>query len=195
MADIPKPQQIYRHFKGNLYQIISIAEHTETGEQMVVYQALYGDFKVYTRPLSGFMEKLDRAKYPQATQEHRFEPAVKEKEEQAVQKEREAEIRQSSGAEPVNPPEQKGQGADLGIEEEARALNIDPLVIQFLDAGSYEERLDILSSLHYRITDDMINTMALSIDVEIEEGDIEERYVQLRKCLLLYDKFECTRLR
>ena len=73
--------------------------------------------------------------------------------------------------------------------------NIDPLVLQFLDAGTYEERLDILASLHHRITDDMINTMAMAVDIEVKEGDIEERYAELRKCLLLYDKFECTRLR
>ena len=41
----------------------------------------------------------------------------------------------------------------------------------------------------------MINTMAISIDVEVEEGEIEDRYEELRRCLLLYDKFECTRLR
>ena len=41
----------------------------------------------------------------------------------------------------------------------------------------------------------MINTMAMAVDIEVKEGDIEERYAELRKCLLLYDKFECTRLR
>ena len=57
---IPKAQEIYRHFKGNLYQIVTIAEHTETGEQMVVYQAMYGERGVWVRPKSMFEEVIER---------------------------------------------------------------------------------------------------------------------------------------
>lgn len=92
-------------------------------------------------------------------------------------------------------PESSSSSAESEQRENEEIPNIDPLVLQFLDAGTYEERLDILASLHHRITDDMINTMAMAVDIEVKEGDIEERYAELRKCLLLYDKFECTRLR
>ena len=91
--------------------------------------------------------------------------------------------------------ESSSSPAESEQRENEEIPNIDPLVLQFLDAGTYEERLDILASLHHRITDDMINTMAMAVDIEVKEGDIEERYAELRKCLLLYDKFECTRLR
>lgn len=55
----PKKGEFYRHFKGNEYEILAIAKHSETLEEMVVYQALYGEQEVYVRPLSMFMETVN----------------------------------------------------------------------------------------------------------------------------------------
>lgn len=65
---------IYRHFKGGIYQIKTLAKHSETGETMVVYQAMKPPFEVWVRPLSMFVERLDPADYPDAGQELRFVP-------------------------------------------------------------------------------------------------------------------------
>ncbi len=71
--DIPKSQEIYRHFKGNMYRILNIAEHTETGEKLVIYQSVDDESKIYARPLDMFMSTVDREKYPDAEQSMRFE--------------------------------------------------------------------------------------------------------------------------
>ena len=170
MAFVPKAHEIYKHFKGGLYQITAVAEHTETGEQLVVYQALYGDFKTYARPLDMFTSKVDREKYPDAGQEYRFELQGPEAERQKAE------------------PEKKPQASE-------GELALDPMVLEFLDSDDYEQKLNILAGLHHRITDDMITTMAMACDVEVDEGDTEERFESLKNCLLTLEKYECNRLR
>ena len=49
----------YKHYKGNLYEVIGIAHHSETLEDMVVYRALYNDFDLWVRPLSMFLENVE----------------------------------------------------------------------------------------------------------------------------------------
>lgn len=64
------PKGRYRHFKGNEYELLDFAKDSETGETMVVYRALYGDGELWVRPLSMWLEPIERdgVVYP-----HRFE--------------------------------------------------------------------------------------------------------------------------
>lgn len=50
---------IYRHYKGNLYQVLHTARHSESSEWLVVYRALYGDYGVWVRPLAMFCESVE----------------------------------------------------------------------------------------------------------------------------------------
>ena len=172
MRENPKPYEIYKHFKGNLYQILTIAKDSEDGSLKVVYQALYGSYEVYVRDLSMFMSPVDRAKYPEVTQEYRFERVnVKQ-----VNKDRE---------------EQKAE-----VQETPDATDVlDPMLLQFLDSDTYEEKLNILHMLQPRITQEMLSTMAAALDIEVADGSVEERYEQVKSCLLTFEKYECNRLR
>ena len=196
MREQPKPYEIYRHFKGNLYQILAIAKDSEDGSLKVVYQALYGTFEVYVRDLSMFLSPVDKKMYPEAAQEYRFE-LVDMKKVNTDRKELEPEMSADTDAKPEVFVETVEPEADPGLSENEADVEklLDPMLLQFLDSDTYEEKLHILSALHPRITQDMLNTIAAALDIEVAEGELEERYEQVKSCLLTFEKYECNRLR
>ncbi len=163
----PVEGELYRHFKGGLYRIVTIAQHTETSEGLVIYRSEEDPSKVWARPVVNFLSPVDKVKYPDATQDMRFEKVV---------------AGQTKAA-----PEAKAENA--GTE------GLDPEVEDFLDAKSSSDRLHILASLNHRLTDEMLITMATACDVELPEGDIRTKYQSLRESLIILGKYEGERLR
>lgn len=198
MRPNPKPQEIYRHFRGNVYQIITLARHSEANIKMVVYQQLYAPFEVYVRPLDMFMSKIDTKKYPNEKQIYRFEKIDlrgEDKQEKKTESTTETLNRILSRGKKGNENAAASETTDVMQGGEDVEFELDPGLVEFLDADSYEKKLEILGKLHNRITDDMIDTMAVSLDTEVKDGDIEMRYAEIRNCLLMMERFECNRLR
>ena len=178
---IPRPGEIYIHFKKKAYQIICVASHSETREKMVVYQALYGDFGCYVRPLEMFLSEVDHEKYPEVTQKYRFELADEVKEnapEDTMAKSLE-----------VNP--HQVDIVDLSNDEPA----VSDALLVFLDADTLEEKYEILKSMRDSMTDRLVDDFAVALDIVIPEGNLNIRYQQLLSSVRTMQRFENTRFR
>ena len=175
--------QFYKHFKDKLYQIITVAEHSETGEKMVVYQALYGDFRTYVRPYEMFVSEVDREKYPNVAQKYRFEliksenfgntEAKPEKSEEAVS---------TKEVTAVNEPNPELAG-------------VNPDLLAFLELDTLAEKLEMLRDLRKRMDDRLLDSIAASLDIVVEDGPLQQRYQEVLNCLETMEHFECSRFR
>lgn len=163
MERIPKAGEFYRHFKNKMYQIVTIAKHSETGEDLVIYQALYGDYKVYARPLAMFISEVDHEKYPDVSQTYRFERV-----ELGESESNDASVSKTQSEEP----------------------EVDPKLMAFLDADSFEEKYNLLVSMRDTITDKLIDDIAVVMDVVIPEGDLHKRYEDLKQSIRTRQKYE-----
>ena len=171
MRDI-RQGQFYRHFKDRLYQIVAVAEHSETGEQMVVYQALYGDYRIYVRPYEMFASEVDHEKYPDVTQKYRFELVEFARKQHQVKVETPVQQQQEAGEDTVN-----------------------PILMEFLEADTLEEKMHILAYNRNKMDDNLLNSIAISLDLVVEKETVREKYDEILNCISMMEKFECNRFR
>lgn len=191
---IPKTGEFYRHFKNKLYQIVAVAEHSEDGQQLVIYQALYGDFKVYARPLEMFVSEVDHEKYPEVQQKYRFErieftPATRNDSEMTV-KLVEVQAPVQAAAMEVVAPVQESTEVEASDEERP-----DPGLLAFLDEDDWDMKYNILVSLRDKMTNKLVDDLAVVMDVVIPEGPLDKRYEQLKICVRTRQKYESQHLR
>ena len=194
MDRTPKPGELYRHFKNKLYQIVTVATHSETGEKLVIYQALYDDFGIYARPLDMFVSEVDHEKYPDVKQKYRFERITPQTKQTDTQVKSEA-VRQSEAKMPEAGSVQV-QASKAQVEDADDDQAPNPQLIKFLDADTLEKKYNILVSMSDTITDRLLDDMAVVMDVVLPEAPLMERYEDLKNIIRTRQHYEfANRLR
>ncbi|MCR4741031.1 MAG: DUF1653 domain-containing protein [Lachnospiraceae bacterium] len=188
MREIPKPLQIYKHFKGNLYQIVDIAENTETGEKLVIYRSLIEPDKTWARDLEMFMSRVDKEKYPDVTEEYRFTEVTGDEMESGDPPKSGEDNGELTGEDT-----EASEGQDEPPLRDEPPL-IDPDLERFLDAGSYDEKIDSFLLLRKKITQEMLQTVAFSLDISLSGEDTGLQYQEILNYLKTKRKYESDRL-
>lgn len=198
--------EIYRHFKGNLYQIVAVARHSETNENYVVYQALYGDMQVWVRPYDMFVGEVDHVKYPQVKQKYRFEllntlanvggsvpdtgsAVLGDDSAHAADWDKAADARHEVSA----TPEMEENATQADSYEDLKEQGVDMRLLEFLDAPTYQDKINYLNLIRVNIDDALINNISAAMDITVDEGPIDARFFSLRNCLATKAKYECAR--
>lgn len=214
MRERPTAGEFYRHFKGKLYQVKTIARDSETQQEMVVYQAMYAPFAYWVRPLADFLGEVDHKKYPDVTQKLRFRKVEfqKTKEDADIITE---DVQDKKDDRQVLPQTEKkpltGQEA-LSDAEMVKALESGQPerylqgkmseediaqrgLLLLLDAPTFREKKQIFIGLKQYLDERMLNNIAVALDIVLEDGSMEEQYESIMRCLEAFEHYEGGRLR
>ncbi len=188
---IPAAGQQFIDRNNNLVQFIALAAYETVNTEMAVYQALSGEYKIYVMPWIDFIKEMK----PIAEQYHKVPSEVSEDES--------LKTAEKVTAEEVNIKDDKVWGGpsvqpsrpDISYERREAAGGVNPVLMEFLDAKNYEDKLNVLAGSRKYLTESILNHMALSVDCNIGEGDIEDKINNLIYCLKTHARFENRRLR
>ena len=168
----------YRHFKNRLYQVLHLAVDANTEEPLVVYQALYGDFKVYVRPLKEFISEVDHEKYPDVKQKYRFE---------------QVEMAESPAGEPAGKTDHDLTAAS--VDEPGSEQELSPLLLPFVEADSIDRQLELLMAMTGKIGQRELDILYVALDLPQRGGSVEEQIHAIRQYLEMQKRFDGGRLR
>ncbi|MDO4510176.1 MAG: DUF1653 domain-containing protein [Lachnospiraceae bacterium] len=197
----PVAGQIYKHFKGNLYKVLAVAVHTESEEKLVVYQSVENPDRVFARPLEMFMSDIDRFRYPLIRAKYRFTLVSEPEEETNGEETKEEETKEETPNEDTKEEDVKDEETeeqsddDSAVYKDNGELVIDPYVEGVLDEKEFSKKIEFFEMLRGRCTEDMLTTIAISLDIQLQEGSIEDKYSQILKTLKMHEKYETSRLR
>ena len=196
---IVRPGEFYRHFKNKLYQIVAVARQSETGESMVVYQALYGDYGVYVRPYDMFTSEVDHEKYPEVTQQWRFERVEPEQNAAGMAAGCGQAAAGNGQAAVGNGQVAAGTGQVAGNRQDSRRYYADrtpdPAFLQFLDTEDFDLRMECLKALEERVTQQELDSIYLVLDMKPEQGSLQEQLYAVRRFLTMQKRYDGSRLR
>lgn len=214
--NIPAAGEFYRHFKGNIYQIKSIAKDSETGEKLVVYQAMYPPFDVWVRSLDMFMSETDCDKYPECSQKFRFEKIVFG--EESFFDEKSISVTKSIfSEEKIYSMESKDEKENINKGENISDEELKKLIIngqaekltgrisneeigqrgfmEILDAQSCHEKYQLFAGLENYLDERLLSNIAVAFDIVLTDGTEKEHYDTILDNLRTRDRYEDRRLR
>lgn len=201
MDRTPRPGEFYRHFKNKFYQIIGIAAHSETGEAMVVYQALYGDYGLYVRPLTMFVSEVDREKYPDAAQKYRFERVVPGAEggftgASSAPQTADADIpvtAQSASLDSSGRPTRGPEPSPVSAQPSDPTPN--PYLMAFLEAENADGQLAALMAMDGHVGQEEVDCLRVVLEMGPGGGSISKQLTDIRKYLEMQRRYDGSRLR
>lgn len=204
MNRIPKPGEFYRDIENRLYQIITMAKHTETGEELVVYQALYGVYPIAAAPLLLFNRRVDETAHPRAEQEYWFEPVkflagkragnkdFLPEEEPEEYFDEEGDTFEDVTFEELSEDESPQSSV---TESERNGSTAIEWLEKFLDAESYEKQLEVLAQMRGKVGKRELDSICLVLGIPASLGDEDSQILNIKKHLETRMRFDNRRLR
>lgn len=203
----PISGEFYRHVDGKLYQVKMLALDSGTHKEKVVYQAMFAPYTCFVMDLEEFMETACGEKDSDRLQEYCFEHVLLEE----MPPEGTGQYGES-GTE--DDPLVRVRAVEEGVSDEelVKALKTgqperyleDKItekeiahrgLLRLLDAETFHEKRQILIGLRQYMDKHMLNNIAVALDIVLEEGDVDEQFESIMRCIAAFERYEGGRLR
>lgn len=213
----PKPNDLYLHFKGKLYKVITVASDCETTEPVVVYENLYPPFSTWVRTLKDFMGELEEERFSSKDnvtgQKYRFQRVkydknlklryvsaefIKEGEKNKTKEdysEVKSEVNVSNSNLEVSEDKSSIVTSNKDESKEITTVDLKDVLMTFLDASSPKEKKEIIRKYRKYLDEQTVVSMALSLDIKLAGEDLDDNISHILSFLNAREHFDGRRLR